>query len=241
MKRVTTTFVLASSLVALPVAFSADAANSHELSTPEQQLGYAMGVQTAKSFQEHHINIDLNAYTQGMSDVYNNKTLLMDDKTVTQTLVDFQKQQMVDRQEKQQAQAADNQKASDAFLADNQSKPGVKTLSDGIQYKVISQGNSKSTKATTNDIVTVDYEGSLPDGTVFDSSYKRGQPATFPLSGVIKGWQIALAQMPIGATWEIFIPSNLAYGESGTPDGSIGPNQALIFKVHLISAKPTPE
>ena len=93
----------------------------------------------------------------------------------------------------------------------------------------------------TNDIVTVDYEGSLPDGTVFDSSYKRGQPATFPLSGVIKGWQIALAQMPIGATWEIYIPSNLAYGESGTPDGSIGPNQALIFKVHLISAKPTPE
>lgn len=121
---------------------------------------------------------------------------------------------------------------ADAFLAANKTKPGVITLPDGLQYKIISQGSGK--KPTINDSVTVDYAGSLIDGTEFDSSYKRGQPATFPVSGVIQGWTEALQLMPVGSTWELYIPPTLAYGSAGAPP-TIGPNQALIFKVHLIS------
>lgn len=124
------------------------------------------------------------------------------------------------------------QMTADAFLAANKTKPGVITLPDGLQYKIISQGSGK--KPTINDSVTVDYAGSLIDGTEFDSSYKRGQPATFPVSGVIQGWTEALQLMPVGSTWELYIPPTLAYGSAGAPP-TIGPNQALIFKVHLIS------
>lgn len=124
------------------------------------------------------------------------------------------------------------QMTADTFLAANKTKPGVITLPDGLQYKIISQGSGK--KPTINDSVTVDYAGSLIDGTEFDSSYKRGQPATFPVSGVIQGWTEALQLMPVGSTWELYIPPTLAYGSTGAPP-TIGPNQALIFKVHLIS------
>ena len=118
------------------------------------------------------------------------------------------------------------------FLQQNKSKPGVVTLADGLQYKIIEKGHGK--KPTLNDTVTVDYEGKLVDGTEFDSSYKRGQPATFPVNGVIPGWTEALQLMPVGSTWELYIPAELAYGEQGAPP-QIGPNQTLIFKVKLIS------
>lgn len=120
------------------------------------------------------------------------------------------------------------------FLIANKQKPGVKTLSDGLQYKVIVEG--KGAKPGENDLVTVNYAGRLIDGTEFDSSYKRGEPATFPVSGVIKGWVEALQMMKKGATWELYIPPSLAYGESGAPP-AIGPNETLIFKVNLIDIK----
>lgn len=119
-----------------------------------------------------------------------------------------------------------------SFLDKNKTKPGVTTLPDGLQYKIITPG--KGEKPKLNDTVTVNYEGKLTDGTEFDSSYKRGQPATFPVSGVIAGWTEALQMMPVGSTWELFIPATLAYGENGAPP-AIGPNETLIFKVHLIS------
>lgn len=117
-------------------------------------------------------------------------------------------------------------------MQSNQADAGVVTLPSGLQYKVIEQGTGK--KPGPNDSVTVDYEGTLEDGTVFDSSYKRGQPATFPVSGVIAGWVEALQLMNVGSTWMLYIPSKLAYGAQGA-GGVIGPNQNLIFKVHLIS------
>ena len=120
---------------------------------------------------------------------------------------------------------------SDAFLKTNKIKPGVKTLADGLQYKILKQGTGK--KPSLNDTVVVHYEGKLIDGTEFDSSYKRGEPATFPVSGVIAGWTEALQLMPVGSTWELYIPASLAYGENGAPP-AIGPNEALIFKVNLI-------
>jgi len=119
----------------------------------------------------------------------------------------------------------------DAFLAANKSKPGVVTLPDGLQYKVLTPGSG--TQPTDKDTVTVNYAGTLIDGTEFDSSYKRGQPATFPVNGVIAGWTEALQLMKEGSTWELYIPASLAYGEQGAPP-IIGPNETLIFKVNLI-------
>lgn len=124
-----------------------------------------------------------------------------------------------------------NQAQGDAFLKANKKKPGVITTEDGLQYKILTAG--KGEKPTDTDSVTVDYEGKLINGTVFDSSYQRGQPATFPVNGVIPGWTEALKLMPVGSTWELYIPAQLAYGEQGAPP-SIGPNETLIFKVKLI-------
>lgn len=121
-----------------------------------------------------------------------------------------------------------------AFLAANKTKPGVVTLPDGLQYKVLTAGNGP--KPTAEDTVTVDYAGTLIDGTEFDSSYKRGEPASFPVGGVIAGWTEALQLMNVGSTWELFIPADLAYGDAGAPP-VIGPNQTLVFKVHLIGIK----
>jgi FKBP-type peptidyl-prolyl cis-trans isomerase len=124
--------------------------------------------------------------------------------------------------------------AGSAFLNANKAKPGVVTLPDGLQYKIVTKGNG--TKPTANDVVTVHYAGTLINGKEFDSSYKRGEPATFPVNGVIAGWTEALQLMPAGSTWELFIPASLAYGDQGAPP-AIGPNETLIFKVQLISVK----
>ncbi len=140
--------------------------------------------------------------------------------------------QMQNSAQSQPNDSAKNQQMGKAFLLANQTKPGVKTLADGLQYKVLNQGNGPM--PTDSDVVVVDYAGTLINGTEFDSSYKRGQPATFPVSGVIPGWTEALKLMPVGSTWELYIPASLAYGDQGAPP-SIGPNETLIFKVHLIS------
>ena len=124
--------------------------------------------------------------------------------------------------------------AGEKFLMMNKSKQGVVTLPDGLQYKVLVKG--KGPKPTANDVVTVDYAGKLINGTEFDSSYKRGQPISFPVSGVIPGWTEALQMMRVGSTWELYIPASLAYGERGAPP-AIGPNETLIFKVNLIDIK----
>lgn len=124
--------------------------------------------------------------------------------------------------------------SQDTFLMANAKKPGVVTLPDGLQYKVITEG--KGAKPGLNDVVTVHYAGKLVNGKEFDSSYKRGEPASFPVSGVIAGWTEALQLMPEGSTWELFIPASLAYGEQGAPP-AIGPNETLIFKVQLLGVK----
>lgn len=131
--------------------------------------------------------------------------------------------------------AEDNKRAGDAFLTNNKMQQGVMSLPSGLQYRIISKGNGP--RPTKNDVVTVNYEGKHLNGQVFDSSYQRGQPATFPVDAVILGWQEALQLMNVGDTWELFIPGDLAYGARGVP-GAIAPNETLVFKVNLISAKP---
>jgi FKBP-type peptidyl-prolyl cis-trans isomerase len=137
------------------------------------------------------------------------------------------------QQEKEQADAAKNKTAGTAFLAANQSKEGVVTLPSGLQYKILTAGTGA--KPTATDSVVCNYRGALVDGTEFDSSYKRGKPATFGVSQVIKGWTEALQLMPVGSKWQLFIPADLAYGERGEPRGGIGPNSTLIFDVELMS------
>jgi len=127
-----------------------------------------------------------------------------------------------------------NQKEGEVFLAENKKKKGVITLPSGLQYQVIKEGTGKIPKAT--DTVTTHYRGTLIDGTEFDSSYKRGEPASFPVNGVIKGWTEALQLMKVGSKWQLFIPSNLAYGPQGAGQ-AIGPNATLIFEIELLSIK----
>lgn len=127
-----------------------------------------------------------------------------------------------------------NKSEGEAFLSQNKNKPGVVVLPEGLQYKVIKEGSGA--KPTAEDTVTVNYSGKLIDGSEFDSSYKRGEPATFPLSGVIPGWVLALQHMNIGSIYELYVPAKLAYGEQGAPP-TIGPNSTLIFKVELLDIK----
>ena len=158
----------------------------------------------------------------------------MTEQEMKETLTGLQKELIEKQAERNKQIAEKNKKEGEAFLAANKTKEGVKTLPDGLQYKVIKEGTGKT--PTEKDSVVCNYRGTLTDGTEFDSSYKRGQPATFPVKGVIPGWTEALKMMKEGSKWELFIPSNLAYGERGAGN-VIGPNATLIFEIELISVK----
>jgi FKBP-type peptidyl-prolyl cis-trans isomerase FklB len=158
----------------------------------------------------------------------------MTEQEIKETVTALQKDLQVKQQEQVKVLAEKNKKEGEAFLAGNKKKQGVITMPSGLQYKIMTDGKGKSPKAT--DMVTVNYKGTLIDGTEFDSSYKRGQPATFNVNGVIPGWTEALQLMKEGSKWQLFVPSNLAYGERGA-GGPIGPNAVLIFEVELISIK----
>ena len=149
---------------------------------------------------------------------------------LTQLQADMRKKQ----EEKTQQAGEANQKEGEAFLAANKAKPGVVTLPSGLQYKILKEGTGP--KPTATDSVVCNYQGTLINGTEFDSSYKRGEPATFPVNGVIKGWTEALQLMPVGSKWQLFIPPDLAYGARGA-GADIGPNATLIFEVELLSIK----
>jgi FKBP-type peptidyl-prolyl cis-trans isomerase len=139
------------------------------------------------------------------------------------------------QEEQMQIAGAASKKEGEAFLAANKSKDGVVTLPSGLQYKILTQGTGP--KPTPSDSVVCNYRGTLINGTEFDSSYKRGEPATFPVTGVIKGWTEALQLMPVGSKWQLFVPSEMAYGER-SPAPQIGPNSTLIFEVELLSIQP---
>ncbi len=210
-------------------------ADSNALPNKTDRLSYAIGVQTGKSFKSHNVDINPNTYLQGLKDGLNGSPTLLTDDQIHQELRDLQQASVTKMQTEQKQLAEKNHQLGNAFLAANKDRSGVVTTSSGLQYKIITPGNGP--KPTANDTVTVEYEGRLLNGNVFDSSYERGQPTTFPVNAVIAGWQEALKIMPVGSTWEIYIPAELAYGEQGA-QGVIAPNETLIFKVHLISIKP---
>ncbi len=206
-----------------------------ELKTKKDKVSYSIGLDMGASLKNNEIDVDPNIVARGIKDSLSGGKRLMTDQEVQETLTALRTELIAKQQERQKTLAEKNKKEGEAFLAANAKKEGVKTLPSGLQYKVITEGKGKSPKAT--DTVTVNYRGTLIDGTEFDSSYKRGEPATFQVNGVIKGWTEALQLMKEGSKWQLFIPSNLAYGERGA-GGVIGPNATLIFEVELLSIKP---
>jgi FKBP-type peptidyl-prolyl cis-trans isomerase FklB len=201
------------------------------LKTDQDRLSYALGAVTGEGFRANHIDVDAKFFAYGFYDAFSGNKMAMNRDEIQKTVSDFQDKQQKESVEKMQTVNNENIKTGETFLAENKKKPGVITLKSGLQYKIITAGTGR--KPQLNDTVVVDYEGRLIDGKVFDSSYKRGQPASFPLSQVIQGWQEGLSLMPVGSVWELYIPANLAYGDADVP--GIGPSQVLIFKIHLLS------
>jgi FKBP-type peptidyl-prolyl cis-trans isomerase len=206
--------------------------NNSTLTTQKDKVSYAIGMNIGTNLHRQSVDVDPKVLLQGLEDsLSGGKTLLSEDEAKA-TLMQFQTEMRQKQQEKMQQAGATNKKEGDAFLAANKTKEGVVTLPSGLQYKILTAGTGP--KPTTSDSVACNYRGTLIDGKEFDSSYKRGQPATFPVAGVIKGWTEALQLMPVGSKWQLFVPSDLAYAERGSgPD--IGPNATLIFEVELLS------
>jgi len=209
-------------------------ASAMKLTTKRDKLSYAMGVETGKAFKTHGVNINPAAFAAGIKDATKGRKLQLTQTKIRKVLTNFRKKSLAKLQAKMQKFATKNKQLGTVFLASNKKKPGVITTASGLQYKILKKGRGRS--PTKNDTVTVNYEGKLITGKVFDSSYKRGKSVTFPVGGVITGWQEALTKMKPGATWMLYVPPNLAYGMRGAP-GAIGPNETLIFKVNLVSVK----
>jgi FKBP-type peptidyl-prolyl cis-trans isomerase FklB len=205
-----------------------------ELKDQKDKESYSLGYQFGQSLKSQGVDINLDAYASGIRDAFGGKEPQMSQEEIRATLTSLQQRLVAARQKELKEKAAKNTEEGKKFLAENQKKAGVKTLPSGLQYKVLTEGAGKTPKA--EDTVTVNYKGTLIDGTEFDSSYKRGQPATFQVKGVIKGWTEALQLMKEGSKWQLFIPPELAYGERGA-GRDIGPNATLIFEVELLTVK----
>ena len=211
-------------IVMLGILFLVSQVNAEEklvLKNQKEKVSYIIGMDIGGNLKKQSIDIDPNILAKGIQDALGGAKSLLTDQEMQETMVAFQKELM----EKHKKQGED-------FLAENKKKEGVKTLPSGLQYKVIKAGTGKKPKL--DDTVTANYRGTLIDGMEFDSSYKRGQPATFRVSGVIPGWTEALQLMEEGAKWQLYVPSNLAYGQRGAGK-VIGPDTALIFEIELVS------
>jgi FKBP-type peptidyl-prolyl cis-trans isomerase FklB len=204
------------------------------LKTPKDKESYAIGLNIGKGLHKDAVDVDPAILVRGLKDALAGGKTLMTDDEAKAAMVALQ----ADVRKKQEAKMAivgdANKKEGDAFLAENKTKDGVVTLPSGLQYKILKEGTGP--KPTAKDSVVCNYKGTLLDNTEFDSSYKRGQPATFPVGQVIKAWTEVLQLMPVGSKWEVFVPSDLGYGARGAgPGAPIGPNATLIFEIELLS------
>jgi FKBP-type peptidyl-prolyl cis-trans isomerase FklB len=219
------------------MAYQAAAADKPTLTDPKQKLSYTIGMNLGNSWKNQDIDVDMEFVTRGVKDVLSGSPTLFNEQEAREIITAFQKELRTKQEEKRKVQGEKNKTEGATFLAENKGKPGVITLTSGLQYKVVTEGNGEIPKAT--DMVKVHYRGTLLDGTEFDSSIKRGQPAVFGVNRVVKGWTEALQLMKVGSKWQLFIPSDLAYGEMGS--GRIAPNATLIFDVELLAIEaPTP-
>src|SRR5215211_4743150 len=219
--------IFSASLLAFPL-FGQD--KSPQLKDQKDKVSYSIGMQIGFNLGRQKVDINTDVLAAGIKDAIAGKPQLTPDQ-VKEIMAQFEK----DMEQKQKEVGEKNKTEGTTYLEENKKKPGVKTTASGLQYKVIKDGTGAQPKAT--DMVTVNYRGTLIDGTEFDSSYKRGQPATFPVNRVIKGWTEALQLMKVGSKYQLFIPADLAYGERGAGQ-DIGPNSALIFDVELLEITP---
>jgi FKBP-type peptidyl-prolyl cis-trans isomerase FklB len=206
------------------------------LKTQKEKASYAIGMNIGKNLKRDSVDIDPAVLSRALRDALAGNKLLLTDDEAKAALTALQTEVRMKEEAKAKAAAVENKKTGDAFLASNKTKEGVVTLPSGLEYKIIKEGTGP--KPTAEDTVLCHYRGTLVDNTEFDSSYKRGEPLKIPVGGVIKGWTEAIQLMPVGSKWQLYIPSDLAYGERGAPGSPIGPNSTLIFDVELISIEP---
>jgi FKBP-type peptidyl-prolyl cis-trans isomerase FklB len=209
-------------------------ASDIKLDTAEKKASYSFGVDFAKRLQQQKVDLDIKALTRGIEDVTGGKELALKEEEMTTAKTSFQEKLMARIQKEQKEAGEKNIKEGKEFLAKNGKKEGIITTKSGLQYKIIKAGDG--TKPKLEDTVSTHYRGTLIDGREFDSSYKRNAPATFPVTGVIKGWTEALQLMKVGAKWQLFIPSDLAYGDKARSE-LIQANSALLFELELLEIK----
>ena len=225
---------LVAAALSLAMSSAIAATDTPALQTDMDKLSYSIGSDLGKNFKRQGIDINPTVMAKGIQDGMSGGALLLTEQQMKYVLNKFQKDLMAKRTAEFNKKAEDNKAKGEAFLTANKAKTGVVALADGLQYKIVKAGTGA--KPGKDDTVTVEYTGRLISGEVFDSTEKTGKPATFKLSQVIPGWTEALQLMPAGSTWEVYVPSNLAYGQRSV-GGPIGPNETLIFNIHLISVK----
>ena len=223
--------ILALSLAFTPLAPAADP----DLKDQKEKVSYSIGLDIGSTLKRQLIDVNEETMNRGIQDGLSGAKPLMSDEQMKETMAAFQKDMMAKQAAAKKEAGAKNAEEGKKFLAENKTKEGVKTTADGLQYKVEKEGTGANPKAT--DTVKVNYRGTTIDGKEFDSSYKRGEPATFPVNRVIKGWTEALQLMKVGSKYKLFIPAELAYGERGA-GADIGPDSTLIFDVELLGIEP---
>jgi len=217
---------------ALIIALNTNAADPKPLASQKEKASYGVGLNVGSRFKSDFIELDVDAFVRGFRDALADAKPAISEQEINAAITALN--QEVER--KMSEQAEKNKKAGEDFLAENKKVQGVQTTASGLQYQVLKEGNGPSPKET--DVVKVHYKGTLLDGTVFDSSYDRGEPATFPLNRVIPGWTEGLQKMKVGSKHKLFIPSNLAYGDN--PQGKIPPHATLVFEVELLGIENQP-
>lgn len=227
-------YMVVVAMVAILVVPLLAGAQDAPLKGQKDKVSYLIGAQIGNDFKAQQMDIDPDLFSRGLKDALAGKKAPLSEQEIRETMMAFQKEMQTKTAEQNKKLAEQNKKEGDAFLVENKKKEGVKTTPSGLQYKVVRQGTGKMPKPTST--VVVNYRGTLLDGREFDSSYKRGEPFTTAVNGVVKGWQEALPLMKEGAKYQIFVPSQLAYGERGA-GREIGPNAVLIFEIELLSIK----
>lgn len=221
-----------------PAAQPKTESQAQSLTSEKDQRSYALGMDLGSQLRNLGVDVDPSVFAKGLADALAGGQTRLTPREAKEAInrlqVDLKQRQMVPPGGSASVEAETNRKAGEAFLAANAKRDGVVTRPSGLQYQILVIGSGN--KPTLADTVVCQYRGTLIDGTEFDSSYARGQPATFPVRGVIAGWTEALQLMPVGSKWQVFVPGALAYGERGA-GGKIGPNATLIFEIELVSIK----
>lgn len=229
-----TTISLAMVGIVVAGGFAVGTLQADDLKTDDAKVSYSIGLKYGENFARDYKELDLSAFAQGMQHGFKGEKPALEEKDMMAVMQAFQTRKMEEMRGQAEKAAKENQAKGEKFLAENGKRKGVTTLPNGLQYEVLASGKGTTPKA--EDKVKVHYHGTLVDGTVFDSSVQRGEPASFPVNGVIKGWTEILQKMKVGDKWKVAIPSALAYGERAVGN-TIGPNETLVFDIELLEVE----